>query len=334
MNGLKLSEFLNLPGVLFDVRSPAEYVQGRIPGAINLPLFTDDERTAVGTLYKRSGKSAAVELGLGFAGPKLKDFARTAKEYASAGSAKVYCWRGGLRSASMAWLLNVSGLEAVTLSGGYKVFRRESLETFSRPFHFCVVGGFTGSGKTAILQELKKLKEQVLDLEQIAQHRGSVYGMIGMPVQNSTEQFENEIAAQLAAFDPSTPIWIEDESRMIGRCKIPDPLYHQMNRSPLILIESPLNKRVERLKQDYGDSNPLQLIEATKRIAKRLGGTRTQEIVRLIQAGDLAQAIQISLQYYDSTYNYGLSRRSSPVHRVSSEGLTIEECAKKIKNIL
>lgn len=319
---LEIKEFLSVPGVVLDVRSPGEYAHARIPGALNLPLFNDAERAAVGTAYKQMGRNPAIEMGLGFVGPRLADFVAFAKQHVKTGSAKVHCWRGGMRSSSMAWLLDTAGLSTVTLKGGYKIFRRWALSAFTNPYRFLVMGGMTGSGKTAIMQELKRLGEQILDLEELASHRGSSYGMLGMPGQPSTEQFENEISLKLFAFDPARPIWVEDESRMIGKCKIPDSLFNQMQASTLFFIDCPLQERVDRLKEEYGHIPPQMLVDATERISRRLGGARTQEIVKHIKAGDLVQAIHLTLQYYDNSYHYGLTQREHPVHKLQGEKMT------------
>jgi tRNA 2-selenouridine synthase len=324
---MDLVEFLKSPGVILDVRSPAEYVQGRIPGAFNLPLFDNSERAAIGTAYKKTGKDAAVELGISFVGPKLSNLLRQAKQHVGEGPAKIHCWRGGMRSSSLAWLLKTAGLQTSTLKGGYKTFRRWALSTLTQPYRFHVIGGFTGSGKTAILQQLKLRNEQVLDLEELASHRGSTYGLLGMPLQPSTEQFENEIAFNLNRFSSSRPIWIEDESRMIGKCKIPDPLYNQMRSAPLFFIERSLQERIESLLEDYGSLDSQALIDATERISKRLGGKKTQEIVSNIQSGDLSKAIELSLQYYDSTYCFGLSKKLQSIMRLQVSGMDAKQVA-------
>ncbi len=310
---MDLQEFLTLPGTIFDVRSPGEYHHARLPGALNLPLFNDEERAAVGTVYKLEGKSQAIELGLQLVGPKLAHFVREVKKQHQAnGPVKIHCWRGGMRSSSMAWLMNTAGIPAVTLSGGYKTFRRWVLSTLEKPYKFLVLGGFTGSGKTAMLQAYKNSGKQAVDLEALAAHKGSTFGMLHHPFQPSIEQFENELAFSLSKLDPEEPIWIEDESRMIGKCKIPDPIFHQMRSAPLFFLEVPIEERMERLSRDYGGFSPELLIEATQRLARRLGGLKTQQICELIQKGDLKAAITSALEYYDATYKYGLSRRTHP----------------------
>lgn len=321
-SSLLLSDFLAHPGVILDVRSPAEYSQGHIPGAISLPLFTNEERATVGTVYKTIGKNQAIELGFQLTGPKLVDFIKLAREYTKGQTAKVLCWRGGMRSSSMAWLLNTAGIKSVTLNSGYKVFRRWVLEGLSLPRQLKVIGGFSGSGKTSILQELRKKGQQVLDLEAIAHHRGSSFGMIGMPQQPSNEQFENQIAVQWASFNENQPVWVEDESRLIGKCYIPNPIFFQMKAAPLFLIERPLEERLQILYDHYGQSDPKELIQASQRLTKQLGAVRTKQIIEYISTGHIHEAIKAMLEYYDATYIYSLKKRTRPTISIEKNGLS------------
>lgn len=326
-----LNDFLKAPGIILDVRSPSEYAQGRIPGAINLPIFTDAERAAVGTTYKQVGKQAAIALGLQIVGPKLADLAATAQQHAKEGYVKVHCWRGGMRSSSAAWLLHTVGLKTITLANGYKAFRRWILEVIKAPRSLHVIGGLTGSGKTDILHALRSSGEQILDLEHLANHRGSTYGMLGMPAQPTNEQFENEIGMQLAVFDSHLPTWIEDESRMIGICKIPDPLFHLMRNSLLFFIERPLSERLSILLNHYGNFDKTVLIAATQRLIKRLGAERTNAICELISKGEPTAAFAMLHQYYDKSYQYGISRRQQPVHYIQGDGLSPAMWAQRLQ---
>lgn len=327
MKPLDLETFLKTPGMIFDVRSPGEFSQGRIPGAHSLPLFTDAERAIIGTLYKQSGKEKAIHQGLKIVGPKLSDFVTHVKTQLHEGSAKVHCWRGGMRSASMAWLLQTAGLPTVTLKGGYKIFRRWCLEKLKIPLKIIVLSGLTGSGKTSVLHALKATGEQVLDLEGLAHHRGSSYGMLNQPPQPTTEQFENEIALHCSSFDSNRTVWVEDESHMIGRCKIPDPLFHLMRSSQVLIIQPPIEERIQRLHSEYGKLPEIDLIMATERIAKRLGGVRTNEIVNLIREGKLRDAIEITLQYYDAAYHYAINKRNQPKMKIEGTNLSSQEWA-------
>lgn len=322
-----IEEFLNAAGPILDVRSPGEFEQGHIPGAISFPLFSNEERAEVGTCYKHQGHDAAVELGLAIVGPKLVPFLQRAKELALDKHVRVHCWRGGMRSGSMGWLLQTGGLQVSTLNGGYKAFRRWVRETIATPKSIVVLGGMTGTDKTSILHALSTQGAQVLDLEGLANHRGSSYGGLEMPPQPSTEQFENLVAMQWAAFDPAKPVWIEAESRRIGVCRIPDELFSQMEAALTLEVTRPVSERLELLAKLYGQADLENLIAATERIRKRLGGQRTQEAVSFIRAGDLKPAIAIILDYYDRTYRYDLDRRQKTIPQVDITGLSAQEGA-------
>lgn len=304
-----LEQFLKLEGLILDVRSPGEYQSGHIPGAINLPIFTDQERALVGTFYKKQGKESAIELGLKYVGPKLLNYVQLSKMHLNKGIAKVHCWRGGMRSSAIAMLLQTVGTPTILLSGGYKAYRRWALQLFATPYKYAVIGGLTGSGKTSILHALKNMGEQVLDLEALAQHRGSSFGSLKMPPQPTTEQFQNNLAMQLSCFEISKRVWVEDESRMIGSCHIPEAICSRIKQSPLFVIETPLQERIERLTSIYGEATPQELIDATERIGKKLGWTRTKKAVLAIQEGRLREAAETLLEYYDSAYRHTLSKR-------------------------
>ncbi|HIN86287.1 MAG TPA: tRNA 2-selenouridine(34) synthase MnmH, partial [Myxococcales bacterium] len=215
-----------------DVRAPTEFEEGHIPNAQNLPLFTDDERAEIGTLYKQSGKESAVDRGLEIVGPKMAALAREARKLGGENPIPIYCARGGMRSNSVAWLLETVGLLPVVLDGGYKQFRQWVLKRLERSLKLRVIGGLTGSGKTLILDELGKSNEQILDLEGLANHFGSAFGAIGQPKQPTQAQFENQLAWTIDHFDSDRPVWVEDESRMVGRRCVSPTLFEQMRSAP------------------------------------------------------------------------------------------------------
>lgn len=330
MQGLNTTDFLASPGALLDVRSPGEYAQGHIPGAISFPLFSNDERAQVGTCYKQQGRDAAVELGFQLAGPKFAQFIATAKQLAPSRQIRLHCWRGGMRSEAVAWVLRMAGFEVVTLKGGYKAFRNWALNTFEQPKPIVILGGMTGTGKTDILLELKQRGAQVLDLEAIASHRGSSYGSLGLPPQPTNEQFENEIAVQWAAFDSDFPIWIEAESKRIGTCRIPEPLFEQMDRATVLEIVRPRSERLALLVDVYGNADREALVTATERIRKRLGGLRTQQAADLIRQGQLSEGFSIVLEYYDKTYTYDLERRRVVIYPIDVTGLSAAQSAARL----
>lgn len=306
---LPITDFLTAPGAILDVRSPAEYEQGCITNALTFPLFNNEERSQVGTCYKQAGRDEAVALGLSIVGPKLASFVAQAKTLAPDRVARIHCWRGGMRSGSMAWLLETAGFQVTVLDRGYKGFRHWVQAVLAEPKPIVTLGGMTGTGKTSILQALSVQGEQVLNLEQLANHRGSSYGNLGLPPQPSTEQFENLIAMEWSQLICDRPVWIEAESRMIGSCRVPDALFQQMIAAPVLQVERSRQERIKLLLESYGAVDPEALLEATVRLKKRLGGDRTQQAVHYIQQGNLAAAVDTVLDYYDKAYCYDLKRR-------------------------
>ena len=324
------TEFLATPGVLLDVRSPAEYEHAHIPGAISFPLFDNDERALVGTCYKQQGRDAAVELGLQLVGTKLAPFVQQAKRLAPDRVLRIHCWRGGMRSGSMAWLMETAGFQVTLLDRGYKGFRQWVREALAVPKPVFTLGGMTGVGKTAILYALQTQGEQILDLEKYANHRGSSYGNLGLPPQPSIEQYENLLAVEWAKLKATRPVWVEAESRMVGTCRVPDELFSQMLKAPVLQVERPRSERVELLLQDYGVMDSAELIAATERLKKRLGGDRVRAAINYIQSGNLAAAIEMVLDYYDKTYLYDLQRRGVTIYPIDITNCDVVNSARKL----
>ncbi|MEO1094499.1 MAG: tRNA 2-selenouridine(34) synthase MnmH [Cyanobacteria bacterium J06638_28] len=323
-----IEAFWRSSGPILDVRSPGEYEQGHLPGAISLPLFTNEERAQVGICYKQRGKEAAVELGFDRLGPKLGDMLRQAKAIAPERTVRVHCWRGGMRSGGVAWGLQMAGFQVTTLKGGYKAFRHWAQAIHATSRSIIVLGGMTGTGKTHILKALQEQGEQVLDLEGLANHRGSSFGSLDMPPQPSTEQFENLIADHLSQLDSTRPVWIEAESRRVGTCRIPDPLFKLMEAAPTIEITRPLEERLDILIDVYGQTNRAELIAAIERIRKRLGGLRTQQAIDFIHQDNAPAVCELVLEYYDRTYRYDLERRNKVIPKIDMTGLSSTAAAK------
>lgn len=294
---------------VIDVRAPGEFAAGHIPGAHSMPLFTDEERTKVGIRYKQAGREAAIMVGLDLIGPKLSWYVKQARKIAPHHEVLMHCWRGGMRSGSLAWLLDTSGFKVVTLNGGYKSYRGFIREQLRKPANILILGGMTGSGKTNILKEIQKQGEQLIDLEGLAHHKGSSFGAIGQGTQPSSEQFENDLFPFWKQINKEKILWLEDESRGIGTVNIPEPIYTQMRRSPVIKIEMPKELRIQRLVKEYTGCEKQLLRNAVSRISKRLGGLNTKRSLEAIEKGDYALVADLTLDYYDKAYNYGLSKR-------------------------
>jgi tRNA 2-selenouridine synthase len=293
---------------LLDVRSPGEYANGHIPGAISLPLFSDEERKQVGTTYKQVGPKEAFQQGLDLVGSKMSHFVQMGEKLSHEGQVKLYCWRGGKRSQSIGWLLQQAGLEVMVLQGGYRSYRQMAMQKLSEPTKLVVIGGHTGCGKTEILKQLEQMGEQIIDLEGLANHRGSAFGGIGQPAQPSNEQFFNQIWEKWSRMDHTRTIWVENESLSIGRVVVPEPLLTQMKCAPLLLLNAPMVLRVQFLVDLYG-SQPKKDIEASiKKISKKLGLHDTQLLLDQLAQGDLKPVVNRLLKYYDKGYQYGLNR--------------------------
>jgi tRNA 2-selenouridine synthase len=331
---LPIARFLAAGLPVIDVRSPGEFAQGHIPGATNLPLFTDAERARVGTLYKQEGRNAAMLEGLRITGPKLADIVEQAWTIAPEGKVGVHCLRGGERSASVAWLLEKAGFsQVVTLAKGYKAFREHVLSSFALPWNLIVLGGYTGTGKTELIRLLRGLGEAVVDLEALARHKGSSYGGIGEGVQPSTEQFENLLWKELDRLGQGCPIWVEDESQMIGRVKVPDAFFASMRAAEICFVDMPKEDRALRLMADYGSFPKVELAEATVRIQKKLGPQHAKEALDALEAGDLFRVAMITLTYYDKTYARGLSGRAPQRTRlIPANGKDMAALAQRLKH--
>ncbi|MDF1573787.1 MAG: tRNA 2-selenouridine(34) synthase MnmH [Bacteroidales bacterium] len=321
---LNIESFISLSArfPVIDVRAPLEFQQGHIPGAVNIPLFDDHERKVVGTAYKQVNKEAAMYAGLDFAGKKLVKLAKEGERIAGKKrTLLVHCWRGGMRSKSMVWLFETLGLTCYLLEGGYKTYRAYVREVLERPLNLLVLGGRTGSGKTAILHHLGQSGEQVIDLEGLAHHKGSAFGALGEIEQPTTEQFENELCLEMLLLDPGKVTWIEDESRNVGRCVIPVELYSRMKESRMIFLDIPREQRALHLVSDYAKYEQEALKSCILKIEKRLGGKQTKEALESVDREDYFQTAMITLSYYDKAYMHSLEKNHEKYQILSSGDL-------------
>jgi tRNA 2-selenouridine synthase len=367
---INIEKFLELSEnyLVIDVRSPSEYNHAHLPGAKNIPLFSDEERKTVGTTYKQISREEAIKIGVDFFAPKMKMMIEEVeriignRQLAISNAAEtkegnnplnapdctlpiancilIYCWRGGMRSAGVAWLLDLYGYKVYTLAGGYKRFRNYVLDIFKLPFQFRILGGYTGSGKTELLNSLEKSGESVIDLESIACHKGSAFGNLGLAKQPSQEMFENILALQLrsklkpneAPIDLlstdlqtieqrgkaqsnarciSTPIWLEDESQRIGDINIPHDLWLTMRRSPVYFLEIPFEERLKYIVSAYGKFEREKLLSCITRIEKRLGGLEAKKAIAYLEEDNFIECFRILLKYYDKWYFKSLHNRES-----------------------
>ena len=337
------SEYLELDGQLplIDVRSPGEYEKGHIPGAVNIPLFNNNERAHVGTVYKQESKERAIEVGYKYVTPKLEWFITESKKIATDSIVAVHCWRGGMRSKSFAQHLSDNGFSKVyVITGGYKAFRNHALESFKTEANICILGGYTGSGKTHILYLLKEQGEQTIDLEGLANHKGSAFGRLGNGSQPTIEQFENNLFWEWKDLDYSKTTWIEDESHRIGLVNIPMNFFKNMQSHPVIFLDIPREERARFLVKDYSTVDKTMLADSILRIKKRLGGLNTKRALEYLEKNELYDVAMICLIYYDKYYLKGLKNREPQdiytikLETISPEIITkqIKECYKSIKN--
>lgn len=346
---LTIEDFLQLAQTnpVFDVRSPGEYDHAHIPGAYNLPLFTDEERKVVGTAYKQQGKQPAIKTGLDYFGVKMKAIVEAVEAVVeaiisnrqqvkgnSSNSTKaslpiadcilIHCWRGGMRSAGIAWLLDLYGFKVYTLAGGYKAYRKWVREQFEKQYSLTVLGGYTGSGKTIVLHQMKEAGFPVIDLEAMANHKGSAFGGMGENTQPTQEMFENLLAVSLAQIQVPAQehqniqsAFVEDESQRIGNLKIPDAFWKQLRNSNILFLDIPFEERLNYLTGEYGKKEKEKLVNAIIRIQKRLGGLEAKNAINFLLEDNHKECFRILLKYYDKWYEKGLYNRENPVELIN-----------------
>lgn len=345
---------LNFKFPVIDVRSEAEFAHAHIPGAISMPLFNNEERKVVGTAYKQQSKQKAIKLGLELFGKKMVSMIHFVEELfinkdsLASKTVVVHCWRGGMRSGGVSWLLDMYGFKVYTITGGYKAFRQWATKQFEKDYNIHILGGYTGSGKTYVLQEMKNMKHIVIDLESLANHKGSAFGNIGMPAQPTQEMFENllslelkkaadnclfrdeknmqelntnsittdgsvttDIALHKPDHQPTSPIWIEDESQRIGLVILPLPFFQKIRNKPIYFLDIPFDERLKHILSGYGKGNKQELIAAIVRIQKRLGGLETKTAINYLIEDNMAESFRILLKYYDKLYKKGLHTRAN-----------------------
>lgn len=316
---------------LIDVRSEGEFEMGHIPAAINIPLLNNAERIEVGTDYKQKGQAEAIRTGFRLVGPRLIDIIDQAKNVAQHNELIVHCWRGGMRSSNFCQFAGMAGIKTHHLKGGYKTYRQAALKAFEAPFKFVVLAGSTGSGKTEILNSLQDAGEQVIDLEKLAHHKGSVFGGMMQPPQPTTEQFQNNLFETILKLDASKRIWIEDESIAVGKIFLPGDFWRTMGISPVVELQVEKNIRIDRLVNEYGSADRTEFLEAMTGITKRLGGQHFKAAKEKLFENDMASVMDILLTYYDKAYRNGLEKKTNRIKATFSwNGKDKNEVVKKL----
>lgn len=308
MNEITYEESRKLENPLYiDVRSPAEYAEDHIPGAINLPIFDNEERREIGTLYKMVSREDAVKRGTEIGGKRIGAIIDSIMNYRGR-VIVIYCARGGMRSGSVASLVNSLGIKTWRIRDGYKSYRSfvtGFLETVDIKPQVFVLQGLTGAGKTEILEFI----ENSIDLEAMAGHRSSLFGAIGLE-QNSQKSFETRLVTRLCELNNSGYAVIEGESKKIGNLHIPENIFSQMRSAPVIYIDTPIERRVEIIKNEYARFNDHErILGIVFSLTKKLGQKKTDELAELYKTGRIDEFIEMLLvEYYDCLYRYTLDR--------------------------
>jgi tRNA 2-selenouridine synthase len=328
---------------IIDVRTPAEFAEDHIPGAINCPVLSNEERITVGTIYHQVSSFEAKKVGAALIAKRIANYIEEQfKEKPKNWHPLIYCWRGGKRSGSMTHILRQIGWNAQILDGGYKSYRKEvvtQLNTLPQSFQYQVITGQTGSAKSRILEQLNQLGAQVLDLEQLANHKGSVLGNIPDSPQPSQKMFESKLLMQLQKFDSARVVYVEAESRKIGGLHVPDVLLERMRQSPCIRIDATIEARVAYLIEDYAyfiqdPENLIRTIDYLKELHSKETLTHWKE---LIEAREWSLLVTELLEkHYDALYrrsqnsNYVNYEKAQPYQTADLSAKGIEILAKQI----
>lgn len=308
MSEITYEESRKLDNPLYiDVRSPAEYAEDHIPGAINLPIFDNEERREIGTLYKMVSREDAVKRGTEIGGKRIGAIIDSIMKYRER-EIVIYCARGGMRSGSVASLVNSLGIKTWRIREGYRSYRSfvtGFLDSAAIKPALFVLQGLTGAGKTEILGFI----ENSIDLEAMAGHRSSLFGGIGLE-QNSQKAFETQLVTRLHELEKSGYAVIEGESKKIGNLHIPENIFMQMRRAPVIYIDTPVERRVAIITKEYARFNDHErIMEIVRSLTKKLGQKKTDELQGLYTAGKIDEFVRMLLvDYYDNLYRHTLDR--------------------------
>ena len=338
---ISLEEALKLDNPIFiDMRSPVEFADGRIPGAVNIPLFEDEERSQVGLVYRVDGPDEAKQLGLSLVSTKLPDIVKQIRgHYKNKRTVIVYCWRGGMRSKAVVNVLDLMGIPARQLVGGYKNYRRhvlDALENFSSLPPVVVLCGSTGVGKTMLLDLLACRGVPVIDLEKLANHRGSVFGQVGLGRPATAHNFDTALLGELERLRSQPYIVVECESKRIGNVYLPKVLHEAMDKGRKILAKASVETRVSRLIDEYLDiyrDNQEAIVASINMLKKRLGAAKTQKLLDAFAADQVREVVRsLLVDYYDPLYGYETADPAEFDYTVDAENL--EEASSQIIDYL
>lgn len=313
MKVINIDEALNLEKAVFvDLRSPKEFENATIPGAVNIPVFNNEEREIIGKIYKKIDRGSAYEKGLEILSSKLLQIYKSIKEIQKNNKVIIFCWRGGMRSRSIAEVLDLMNLDNIyVLKGGYKAYRKyviESLQNINLWFDFVVVHGMTGVGKTELLSILEKKGAEIIDLEKMANNRGSIFGSYGMGRPASQKMFESYLLQKLNQISKNV-VFIESESARIGNIIVPKFLINKMEQGRHILLKAPLAIRVNRLKKiysnDLNDDEVLRIKKSLSKITNKLGKQNYQNLIKYLETRNIDKFIEkLLIKYYDPSYKH------------------------------
>lgn len=320
---------------LIDVRSPSEYKDSTIPGSVNIPVFNDEERAEIGTIYKQISVDAAKERGLAIMSAKLPNFVKQFKEIE--GDKAVYCWRGGMRSRTAATVLSLMDIHVNRITGGIKAYRKhvlDSLDHMQLDAEAVVLQGLTGTGKTAVLRQLQLEGYPVVDLEGLAGHRGSIFGHIGLE-SNNQKTFDSLLFERLKELQSAPYLLVEAESKRIGKIVVPDFLMEKKASGTTIVLELPMQERVRQLMEDYTPAvNSEHYMAAFQLIKGRIHTPVAAEIEKNLSEGQFDKAIQLLLEhYYDPKYTHTFGQYEGQTPIVVSVN-RVEEAVDAVKDIL
>ncbi|WP_373893613.1 tRNA 2-selenouridine(34) synthase MnmH [Virgibacillus sp. CBA3643] len=320
---------------VIDVRSPSEFKNSTIPGSINIPFFSDEERAEVGTLYKQVSQQAAKERGLEIVSAKLPDFVKNFSNVD--GEKAVFCWRGGMRSRTSATVLALMGIEVLRLDGGYRSYRNwvvDTLETSEFKPHVYVLNGYTGSGKTTILHRLHEQDYPVIDLEGLANHRGSIFGQIGLEP-NNQKTFDALLLEDIERLNDSPYALFEGESKRIGKVTLPLFMLEKKEQGTQLFIDIPIEERINNILEDYQPWEHKQsCLEAFTRIKKRIHTPIAKQIEADLKSENYASAVRLLLEYYyDPLYDHS-TRQIPDNQKINIKANNAEEAVDLIRKYL